>query len=295
MSSTTNATQSSTGPFTRSGRRRFSLAMPLADLLVWFYALLLIVPLYYLLVTSFKGNTDIFSRPFGLPAEWVVENFRAAFAQADLGRAIFNSVVVTVGAELLTLALAIPAAFALARSRGRVALIVERIFALGFLIPGFAALVPTVLLAIYLEMWQTRGFLVMFLPATALPLSVILLTQFMRTIPAELEESAMLDGAGRLTILLRIFMPLTTPGIVTVVILNFLAFWNEYLFALVILGLRPGSRTIQVALPTLVSEASTQYGVLAAGIVITLVPVYLLYIFLQRRMENALVQGAVKS
>ncbi len=82
---------------------------------------------------------------------------------------------------------------------------------------------------------------------------------------------------------------------VTVVILNFLAFWNEYLFALVILGLRPGSRTIQVALPTLVSVGSTQYGVLAAGIVITLVPVYLLYIALQRRMEEALVQGAVKS
>ena len=279
---------------TTAPRRRFKPTSLLSHVLVWFYALLLIVPLYYLLVTAFKSNIEIFDNPFALPSTWMFSNFPDAYDQADLGTALMNSAIVTVGAEILTLALAIPASYALARSKSRASGIIEKVFALGFLIPGFAALVPTVLLAIQLGLWQTRTFLILFLPATALPLSVILLTQFMRTIPPELEEAATMDGAGRFAVLTRIYLPLAMPGIVTVVILNFLAFWNEFLFALVILGLDADLRTAQVALPTLVSEASTQYGILAAGIVITLVPIYLLYIGLQRRMEDALTEGAVK-
>jgi multiple sugar transport system permease protein len=275
-------------------RPHVRVSASVSHILVWSYAALLILPLYYLLVTSFKSNIEIFDQPFALPHEWIFSNFIDAYNQAGLGKALMNSLIITVGAELVTLVLAIPAAYGLARSKGRLGAAVERIFALGFLVPGFAALVPTVLLAIALGLWQTRTFLIMFMPATALPLSIILLTQFMRTVPPELEEAAALDGAGQLTVLLRIYLPLAVPGIVTVVILNFLHFWNEFLFALVILGYDADLRTAQVALPTLVSEGSTQYGVLAAGVVITLVPIYLMYIVLQRRMEDALTEGAVK-
>jgi multiple sugar transport system permease protein len=275
-------------------RPHVRVSASVSHILVWSYAALLILPLYYLLVTSFKSNIEIFDQPFALPHEWIFSNFIDAYNQAGLGKALMNSLIITVGAELVTLVLAIPAAYGLARSKGRLGAAVERIFALGFLVPGFAALVPTVLLSIALGLWQTRTFLIMFMPATALPLSIILLTQFMRTVPPELEEAAALDGAGQLTVLLRIYLPLAVPGIVTVVILNFLHFWNEFLFALVILGYDADLRTAQVALPTLVSEGSTQYGVLAAGVVITLVPIYLMYIVLQRRMEDALTEGAVK-
>ncbi len=101
-----------------------------------------------------------------------------------------------------------------------------------------------------------------------------------------------MDGAGHWTILRKIFVPLIVPGISTVAILNFLAFWNEYVFALVILG--PESRTVQVALPTLRTGQVVDYGLLAAGILMTLLPVYLVYAFMQRRMREALVTGAVK-
>jgi multiple sugar transport system permease protein len=275
-------------------RPRVRVSAFVSHILVWFYALLLVIPLYYLLVTAFKSNIEIFDQPFALPHDWIFSNFIDAFSQAGLGKALMNSLIITAGAELVTLVLAIPAAFALARSKGRLGVAVERIFALGFLIPGFAALVPTVLMSIALGLWQTRIFLIMFMPATAMPLSVILLTQFMRTVPPELEEAAALDGASQFTVLRRIYLPLAVPGIVTVVILNFLHFWNEFLFALVILGYDADLRTAQVALPTLVSEGSTQYGVLAAGVVITLVPIYVMYIVLQRRMEEALTEGAVK-
>lgn len=274
---------------------RRSSGLLTGHILAWFYALLLILPLYYLLTTSLKNNPEVFDHPFALPSQWLFENFANAWDLASLGSALGNSVLVTVGAEAITLALAFPAAYGLARSSGRTAAVVEKIFGLGFLVPAFAALVPTVLLAIELGMFQMQAFLILFLPATALPLSVILLTQFMRTIPPELEESAMMDGAGRWTVLWRIYVPMSAPGVITVAILNFLGFWNEYLFSLVILGPDPELRTVQVALPSLTSATMIQYGTLAAACLISLAPVYAVYIALQRRMENALVDGAVKS
>ncbi|MFD5114802.1 carbohydrate ABC transporter permease [Streptomyces sp. NPDC058391] len=278
-----------------TSRRSGGRGLLAGHVLAWLYALLLLLPLYYLLTTSLKDNLEVFAHPFSLPENWLFGNFARAWDLASLGPALGNSVLITAGAEAITLALAFPAAYGLARSGGRTAAVMEKIFGLGFLIPAFAALVPTVLLAIQLEMFQTQAFLILFLPATALPLSVILLTQFLRTIPAELEESAMMDGAGRWTVLLRIYLPLSAPGVVTVVILNFLGFWNEYLFSLVILGPDPGLRTVQVALPSLISATMVQYGILASACLITLAPVYAVYVALQRRMENALVEGAVKS
>ncbi|MFF1419009.1 carbohydrate ABC transporter permease [Streptomyces sp. NPDC058280] len=278
-----------------TSRRTGGRGLLAGHVLAWLYALLLLLPLYYLLTTSLKDNLEVFAHPFSLPENWLFGNFARAWDLASLGPALGNSVLITAGAEAITLALAFPAAYGLARSGGRTAAVMEKIFGLGFLIPAFAALVPTVLLAIQLEMFQTQAFLILFLPATALPLSVILLTQFLRTIPAELEESAMMDGAGRWTVLLRIYLPLSAPGVVTVAILNFLGFWNEYLFSLVILGPDPDLRTVQVALPSLISATMVQYGILASACLITLAPVYAVYVALQRRMENALVEGAVKS
>jgi multiple sugar transport system permease protein len=265
-----------------------------AGTLVWLYALLLAVPLYFLATSSLKSNQTIFTDPFGLPSDWLFENYAQAWDRAVMGQALLNSLFVSGAAELITLALVIPASYALARSRSKVAAAVERIFALGFLIPAFATLVPVLILSIQLGLFQTREFLTLFMVATTLPLSVILLTQFMRTIPAELEESAMVDGLNRFRIMWSIYLPLSLPGVAMVVILNFLAYWNEFLFSLVLLGSKAETRTIQVALPTLIDQTKTEYGPLLAGTVITLVPVYLLYIVLNRRLEGALTAGAIK-
>lgn len=267
---------------------------PLAHGLVWFYAILLMIPLYFLLVSAFKDNLSIFNSPWSFPKSLSFDNFVAAWQNVDLGSGLVNSVIVTVVAEILTLALAVPAGYGIARAGGRVGTFVERFFALGLLIPGFAALVPTLLLSIWMGLFHTREFLFLFYPATVLPLSVILMTQFMRTVPKELEESAMLDGAGRIRVLVSVYVPIVLPGIATITILNFLTFWNEYLFALILAGGDTSVRTAQVALPNLISQTNTHYGVLLAGALITMVPVYIVYIVLNRRLEEALVQGAVK-
>lgn len=265
-----------------------------AGALVWAYALLLAIPIYYLLVSSLKSNQEIFTDPFGLPSDWIFTNYSQAWERAVLGQALVNSVIIAAAALVITLVLVVPASYGLARSRSKLAVAFERVFALGFLIPAFATLVPVLLLSIQLGLFQTREFLTLFLVATTLPLSVILLTQFMRTIPAELEESAMVDGLSRLRIMWSIYLPLSLPGIAMIIILNFLAYWNEFLFSLVLLGSRAESRTIQVALPTLIDQTKTEFGPLLAGTVITLIPVYVLYMFLNRRLEGALTAGAIK-
>ncbi|WP_187977010.1 carbohydrate ABC transporter permease [Mycetocola sp. JXN-3] len=261
---------------------------------IWLYVLLLLVPIYYLVISAFKTNTAILNEPFNPFAGLVLDNFGKAWEQATLGPALLNQAYLTVGASVLTLLLAIPASYALARSKGKLGSIVERIFQVGFLVPAFAALVPTVMLAISMNLFHTREFLILFLPAGAMPLSVILLTQAMRTVPAELEESAVLDGASQMRVLWAVFLPVTMPTTITVIILNFLGFWNEYFFSLVIIGPDPALRTAQVALPTLSMTNAAQYGVLAAGIVITLIPVYIVYAIFAEKMEGAVLAGALK-
>ena len=266
---------------------------PLAGALSWIYALILAFPLYYLVVSALKTNIEIFISPFALPARWLWGNFTYAWERAQLGNALANSVLISLVAITITLVLAVPASYALARNHNRFSRAITSTFAAGFLIPPFAALVPTVILAIRLNLFLTRQFQMLYLPASVLPLSVLLLVQFMKTVPAELIESAALDGAGQFRTLWSVFVPIVRPGIVSVVILQLLTFWNEYLFSLTITGTNPALRTIQVALPTLVND-STDYGVLAAGTVLTLLPVYLVYVVLSRRMQEALVAGAVK-
>jgi ABC-type glycerol-3-phosphate transport system permease component len=264
-----------------------------ASVFSWFYAILLAAPIYYLLMSSLKTNIEIFIHPFSLPTKWLWENFKLAWTTAKLGPALLNSVLICAVAIVVTLFLAVPASYAIARNDNRLSRAISKAFAAGFLIPPFAALIPTVLLAIQMNLFMTREFQMLYLPASALPLSVLLLTQFMRTVPNELVESAALDGAGHWHTLTQVFMPIARPGIVSVTILQLLTFWNEYLFSLTITGTAPDVRTIQVAVPTLVND-STIYGILAAGTVLSLLPVYIAYSVMSKRMQEALVAGAVK-
>jgi ABC-type glycerol-3-phosphate transport system permease component len=275
----------------RRGLRRSG--SPIASILSWGYALILALPVYYLVISALKTNIEIFISPFALPTQWLWSNFSYAWERAQLGQALLNSVLISGVAIVLTLLLAIPASYALARNDNKISRAITSTFAAGFLIPPFAALIPTVILAINMGLFFTREFQMLYLPASALPLSVMLLVQFMKTVPKELIESAALDGAGQLRTLWSVFIPIARPGIVSVMILQLLTFWNEYLFSLTITGTDPKLRTVQVALPTLVND-TTNYGVLAAGTVLTLLPVYIVYSLMSKRMQEALVAGAVK-
>jgi multiple sugar transport system permease protein len=256
------------------------------------YSLIIIIPVYYVLVSSFKSNIEIFSSPLAFPGSWNFGNFIKAQAQVNLAGAILFSATIVFFSELLCLSLGFLAAYAIAHFRIKEASWVESFFGVGFLVPAFAVLVPVFLLAVQLKLLYKPIFLVLFYSAYQLPLTVVILAAYIRQIPREFEESAEIDGASFWQILRHIVFPLTKTGVVTVLVLNFLSFWNEYLFALILLA--KNTRTIQLALPLLKSQRLADYGLVAAGVVISLIPVYIVFIFFQDRIISGLLEGGVK-
>ena len=257
------------------------------------YALLIILPIYFVIVSAFKNNAQIITTPLALPSTLDFKKFIQAQASVNLLRALLISTGVTIGAELVTLLIAFPAAYAVARIQTRLSVVVEAIFSLGFLIPGLAILMPIYLMTAKAGLLYHPIALVILYPAFNLPLSMILLTSFMRKLPRELEESAVMDGGNVLQIIFYIFLPISTPGIITVMVLNFINMWNEYLFALILMD--SNNRTIQLATALLrSSQRSVDYGLIAAGVVISLIPVYVAFVLFQEKIMSGMLAGAVK-
>jgi len=258
-----------------------------------FYALLIIVPLYFVVVSAFKNNAQIITTPLALPAALNFNKFIQAQSNVNLLRATIISAGVTTGTELVTLVLAFPAAYAVARIPTRLSAVTEAIFSLGFLIPGLAILMPIYLITAKAGLLYHPIALVILYPAFNLPLSMILLAGFMRKLPRELEESAVIDGGNVLQIIFYIFAPISMPGILTVLVLNFINIWNEYLFALILMD--SDNRTIQLALALLrANQRSVDYGLIAAGVVISMIPVYITFIFFQDKIMSGMLAGAIK-
>jgi len=257
------------------------------------YAFLIIIPLYFVVVSAFKNNSQIITTPLALPAALDFSKFLQAQANVNLLRAMLISVAVAIGAEILTLVLAFPAAYAIARLQTRLAPLTEAIFSLGFLIPSLAILMPVYLMTARAGLLYHPIALVILYPAFSLPLSLILLTSFMRKLPRELEESAVMDGGNVLQIMIYIFFPICMPGILTVLVLNFINIWNEYLFALILMD--SDNRTVQLALALLrANQRSVDYGLIAAGVLISMIPVFIVFIFFQDRIMSGMLTGAIK-
>lgn len=279
--------------YTRRHLRSESLRFNIANYIVCIiYALVILIPLYYVLISSFKENATIFGSPLGLPTPFNISKYIEALQRGNLVRAMGISFGITVGAEILTILIAFPAAYAIARIRTRLASFAEVFFSIGFLIPILAALVPIFVIFAKIGLLNNPLALIIFYPATALPISIIILASFMRQVPHEFEECAELDGANQLQIIYHIFLPISRSAVITVLVLNFLQFWNEFLFALVLLGGK--NRTIQVALTMLKSEKLVDYGLVASGIVISVIPVYIMFIFFQEQIVSGLTAGGLK-
>ncbi len=257
------------------------------------YALLAIIPLFFIIVSAFKSNDLIILQPLALPPTLDFSKFIQAQNNVNLLHALMISIIITVGAEALTLLLAFPAAYAVSRLETRLAGLVEAIFSLGFLIPGLAILMPVYLIVAKARLLYNPIALIVLYPAFNLPLSMILLTGFMRKLPRELEESAVMDGGNVLQIIVYIFFPICMPGILTTIVLNFLNIWNEYLFALILMD--SDNRTIQLAIALLrANQRTVDYGLIAAGVVISMIPVYLVFVFFQDKIMSGMLAGAIK-
>ena len=251
-------------------------------------------PLYYAVISSLQQGSQLFE-PTYLPRSANLENYVAVFGEQPFARSILNSFAVGLGTVAVTLFLATLAAYALGRIRFRGRRSVLFAFLTVSMFPQVAVLSGMFELIRWLGLYNTLPALVLSYLVLTLPFSIWVLTAFMRELPTEIEEAAILDGASRWTILTRILAPLAVPAIVTTGLLALIIAWNEFLFALTF-SLGPESRTVPVAI-ALISGASQHelpWGVLMAASVVVAVPLVAIVLLFQGRIVSGLTTGALK-
>jgi trehalose/maltose transport system permease protein len=282
----------------RPGRARRQVRQALG--MVSFYLLLAVIvlytvfPFYWAIVSSLRTGSDLFSTDL-IPRAPAWANYVAVFSEQPFGRNILNSLFVAVSTVALSLSLAVAAAYALGRVqfRGRTLLLMTILGVSMF--PQIAVLSGMFELVTWLGLYNNLLALTLSYMIFTLPFTVWVLTTFMRELPKELEEAAIVDGAKPFTVVTRVFLPLLGPALATTGLLAFIAAWNEFLFALTF-TLSSEMRTVPVAI-ALISGASAHElpwgNIMAASVVVTL-PLIVLVLIFQRRIVSGLTAGAVK-
>ena len=274
------------------GRRRAMQIALHAALLVWaFHA---IYPLVWVLITSLKYTRELYRQPFALPQYWKWSNYQEAWVHANMGRYFVNSLVVTVGSTVLLLALASPTAFALARFEFRFKGLVWGYILFGFLIPHSVILIPLAIFTRKIGLYNSLAGLALVYAAVGIPWNVFFLRAFMETIPSELEEAAVIDGASMWNVFRDVILPLSVPALATMATFHILSAWSEFILALVLTG-ETNSRTLPVGVSLLEGHFTSNEPGVAAGMAITIVPAVLTFIFLQRYVIKGLTAGALKA
>ncbi len=269
--------------------------MPLSYLVALIIIAITLVPLLFVVLGGFRSTAQLNSSPTGLPAPWVWQNYRSILTAGSFWQDVANSAVIAVVATGLSVGLGAMAAFALARYDFRWREGWYLLFAIGLLFPANVASLP-----IYLMLKQinlTDNLLGVALPEAAfsLPFTIIILRPFMRAIPGELQDAAVVDGASRLTFFVRILLPLSRPALMTVSILAFVTSWNNYL--LPFLFFTKGSLfTLPLGVATFQSEYSQDTAAIFAYTALSMLPALAFFVLAQRRIVGGLsgLAGSVK-
>jgi multiple sugar transport system permease protein len=264
-------------------------------LLLAAFVVFLAFPLVWMLSTSLKGPRELVAlNPTLIPAAPTLDNFIAALTEQDLVQAAVNSAIVSFATAILTVVVALPAAYTLIRFPGKLQrtalgwILVSQVF------PLILIIIPLFIILKNLGLLNSLPGLTAVYVVWGLPFTLFMLQSFIRAIPLELEEAAAVDGAGRLNIIRTVVLPLLAPGIVVVLLFAFIAAWNEFFFALVVLQ-NPELTTIPVRLARFIgAEGVVRLGPLAAASLLATIPSLLVFMTLQRRITSGLLAGGVK-
>lgn len=253
-------------------------------------------PLYWLFVTSFKTRLDISHHPpFFIPPKWTLRNYTSSIVgKGEFPSALMSmkdSLIIALGNTLLTLLLALPAAYSIARFNTGGYNFAFWLLSNRFL-PPIVFIIPLFLILKTIHMYDSYLSLIFIYTTFNVPFAVWLLVGFIQEIPPDLEEAAMVDGATRFTAFLRVTIPLAAPGIVATVLFCFLFAWNQYILPLLLTG--EGITTLTEAIPLYKGGHDILYGNIAAVSLFSLIPGILFAYFLQRYMAKGLTMGAIK-
>lgn len=259
------------------------------------YLIFLAFPLVWMLSTSFKPPRELVRlHPTLIPDAPTLSNYIQAFTEQELGRAALNSLQVSLASAVLTVLVAVPASYALARFKTRLGTVALGWVLVSQLFPFVLLIIPIFLVLREAGLANIHAGLVLIYVVWSLPFALWMLQGFVRNIPRELEEAASVDGANRAQVLRRVVFPLLAPGLVATALFAFISAWNEFFFALVLLK-SPELATLPVTLARFVGiEGTARLGPLAAGSLLATVPSLLFFAFMQRRLSSGAITGAVK-
>ncbi|WP_020386879.1 carbohydrate ABC transporter permease [Kribbella catacumbae] len=257
----------------------------------WLWLVIVLIPLYWIVITSFKDQAGFFTQnPFALPADPTIQNYKLVI-ESDFPRYFLNSVIVTAGTILPAVAISFMAAYAIVRGAGgRFLAGVNGLFLMGLAIPLQATIIPVYLLIIRMQLYDSLLAIILPSIAFSIPLSVLVLTNFIRDVPKELFEAMWADGATEWGMLRGLALPLTRPALVTVSIYNGLGVWNGFLLPL-ILTQSPEKRTLPLALWTFQGQYSVNVPAVLASVVLTTLPIVILYALGRRQLLSGLTAG----
>lgn len=254
------------------------------------WLLIVLLPVYYVVITSLRSKQGFFSaNPLVPPADPTFENYALVF-QSDFLRYLLNSVIVTVCTVAITVSLAVMAAYFVVRGTNRLSGLTYKTFLLGLAIPLQAVIIPVYYLIIQVRLYDTLIAIILPSAAFALPLSVIILANFLRDVPNELFESMRVDGASHWRMLVSLVLPLTRPAAVTVAVYVGLNVWNGFLFPL-ILTQSPDKRVLPMALWTFQGQFQVNIPAVLAAVVLSTLPVLAMYILGRRQLVSGLTAG----
>lgn len=257
----------------------------------WLWLIVVLIPIYWIVVTSLKTQSNYFvQNPLAPPGEPTVSNYQLVL-ESEFVRYFGNSVIVTLATVIPAVLISFMAAFAIVRGgHSRFLRGANSLFLMGLAIPLQAVIIPVYLIIIRLKMYDTLAAIVLPSIAFAIPLSVLVLTNFIRDVPRELFESMRVDGATEWGTLWRLVFPLTRPALVTVTIYHGLMTWNGFLLPL-ILTQSPDQRTLPLALWTFQGQYSINVPAIAASVVLTTLPIVVLYALGRRQLLSGLTAG----
>ncbi|WP_291755986.1 carbohydrate ABC transporter permease [Lysinibacillus sp. UBA5990] len=266
---------------------------PFYYLVVFTVATISLYPILLMILSSFKKSVDIYKDPLGLPSSFSLDTYRTLLSKIPFTTYFMNSLFVSIVSVVLIVVVCSLASFYIARFKFSWNHALFFIFLLGMMIPIKLGIVPLFILMRDLGLINSLWSLILMNTATGIPLSMLILTGFFKTMPSELEEAARMDGAGNLRVLWYVVLPLMRPALGTVVIINFIAAWNDFFFPLIFITEKM-KRTIPVGMMSLFGEHSADWGSLFAGLTLASLPMILLFFIASKQFMEGLTAGAIK-
>ncbi|WP_077490975.1 carbohydrate ABC transporter permease [Sinomonas mesophila] len=259
----------------------------------WIWLAIIVLPIYYVVITSLKDQAGFFTtNPMAPPAEPTLANYQLVL-ENNFALYFANSLIVTVGSVVPTLLVSFMAAYAIVRGRGRFLSFTNKLFLLGLAIPLHATIIPIYWMITRAHLYDTLLALILPSIAFAIPISVLILSNFLRDVPNELFESMRLDGCSDWTMMWRLALPLVRPAVVTVGIYNALHVWNGFLFPL-ILTQSPSTRVLPLSLWTFQGEFTANIPAVLASVVLATLPLLVIYVVARRQLLSGLTAGFSK-